>query len=138
MKALVGPSRCRPVLLAALALTADAAGAVKPAGLSGQMQVTTVVGSILAELQPGRWPLLNSLLSAARGDITVWIPAGLALTVAAVAGSPRSRIVSEFAEIPVSQMANGELRCVARGSLHGGGPVLRLAAGDGVVYLRRR
>jgi hypothetical protein len=114
------------------------AGAVKLSAVSGQVQVRTIVGSILAELQMGR-PLLNSLLSAARGDITVWIPSGLALTVAAIADSPRSRIVSEFREIPVTNLTlDGELRSMARGSLNGGGPVLKVAAGDGVVYLRRR
>jgi len=114
------------------------AGAVKLSSLSGQVQVRTIVGSILAELQMGR-PLLNSVLSAARGDITVWIPSGLALTVAAIADSPRSRIVSEFREIPVTNLTlDGELRSMARGSLNGGGPVLKVAAGDGVVYLRRR
>ena len=116
----------------------SSAGAVKLGGVSGSVQVRTTVGSILAELAVGR-PLLNSLLSAARGDITVWIPADLAVTVAAVAGSPRSRIVSEFREIPAGQMSlDGELRAMARGSLNGGGPVLKLAVGEGVVYLRKR
>ena len=116
----------------------SSAGAVKLAGVSGQVHVTTSVGSIFAELQAAK-PWLNSLLNAARGDITVWIPATLALTVSAMADSPRSRIVSDFAEIPVTQIAVGdELRCTARGSLNGGGPVLRIAAGDGVVYLKRR
>ena len=116
----------------------SAAGAVKLTGVSGQVQVTTSVGSIFAELHAAK-PWLSSLLNAARGDITVWIPATLALTVNAMADSPRSRIVSDFPEIPVMQMAMGdELRCTARGSLNGGGPVLRIAAGDGVVYLRKR
>lgn len=116
----------------------SAAGAVKLAGVSGQIQVRTIVGSIIAELATAR-PLVNSLLSAARGDITVWIPADLPITVAAIADSPRSRIVSEFREIPVGSLAlDGELRCIARGSLNGGGPVLKVAAGDGVVYLRRQ
>jgi DUF4097 and DUF4098 domain-containing protein YvlB len=113
-------------------------GAVKLTGVTGQIQVRTIVGSIIAQLQAAR-PLLNSLLSAGRGDITVWIPADLAVTVAAIADSPRSRIVSEFREIPVGSLAlDGELRCIARGSLNGGGPVLKVAAGDGVVYLRKQ
>ena len=116
----------------------SAAGTVKLTGVAGQVQVTTTVGSIFAELQAGR-PWLGSLLSAARGDITVWIPAGLALSIAALADSAHGRIISEFSEVPVSQVAmGGELRCSARGSLNGGGPLLRLAAGDGVVYLRKR
>ena len=115
----------------------SAAGAVKLGGVSGSIQVRTTVGSILAELAM-REPLMNSLLSAARGDITVWIPAELAVTVAAIADSPRSRIVSEFREIPVTSLRlDGELRCMARGSLNGGGPVLKVAAGEGVVFLRR-
>ena len=116
----------------------SAAGAVKLAGMTGQVEVTTTVGSILADLL-GTRPLLNSLLSAARGDITVWIPGGLAVTVNAVTDSPRSRIVSDFAEIPVRETwQGGEARLTARGSLNGGGPVLRPATGEGVVYLRRR
>lgn len=116
----------------------SAAGAVKLAGMTGRVEVSTTVGSILADLL-GTRPLLNSLLSAARGDITVWIPDGLAVTVNAVADSPRSRIVSDFAEIPVRELwQGGEARLTARGSLNGGGPVLRVTAGEGVVYLRRR
>ncbi len=116
----------------------SAAGTVKLGGVSGSVLVRTTVGSILAELAVGR-PLFNSLLSAARGDISVWLPADLAVTVAAVADSPRSRIVSEFPEIPVGRLTlDGELRCMARGALNGGGPVLKVAVGDGVVFLRKR
>lgn len=117
----------------------SAEGGVKLAGVTGQMRVVTTAGSIFAELQRGGLPLLNSLLSAARGDITIWIPSNLAVTVAAVAESRRSRIVSEFPEIRVDQTGRGDqFTARAHGSLNGGGPVLRVAAGDGVVYLRRR
>jgi len=117
----------------------SAAGAIRLHQVSGELKAVTAIGSILAELN-GR-ELLDSVLSTTSGDITVWIPSNLAVTVQALneAMGQRGRIVSDFAEIKVAAGAGVHRgRTVATGALNGGGPTLKLAAAQGTIYLRRR
>jgi DUF4097 and DUF4098 domain-containing protein YvlB len=110
-------------------------GVIRLQGVSGALRAVTNAGSILADLLSGR-PLLNSVLSTASGDINVFIPSNLSVTVKAQSNSGRSgRIVSEFAEIPVRVSASATL---AEGILNGGGPLLQISAMHGTIYLRRR
>ena len=113
----------------------SAAGAIHLRHVSGELKAVTAVGSIHAEL-PVSGGLANSLLSTSSGDITVWIPSNLAVTVKALteASTRSGKIVSEFPEIRLN--TSGEP--VASGSLNGGGPVLQLAVAKGTIYLRRR
>lgn len=83
----------------------------------------------------------NSILNSASGDITVVIPARLAVTIQAMNELPGKygRIVSEFSEIrvlPVVAPVRGPV--LAEGALNGGGPVLRVAATRGTIFLRRK
>ncbi|MBK5290738.1 MAG: hypothetical protein JJE04_03455 [Acidobacteriia bacterium] len=108
------------------------AGGIRLLGVSGELSATTAVGDILAELLRGH-NLRNSYLSTSSGDVTVTIPSNLAVTVRALnesAGRMR-RIVSDFPEIRVD--ASG-----ASGQLNGGGPLLKIAAQNGTIYLRRQ
>jgi hypothetical protein len=67
----------------------------------------------------------------------VFIPSNLAVTVQAISASPGGRrIVSDFAEIRTR--AGGGIRAEAEGSLNGGGPLLRLTALGGNIYLQRQ
>ncbi|HYP12666.1 MAG TPA: hypothetical protein VEQ63_01975, partial [Bryobacteraceae bacterium] len=114
-------------------------GSIRLKGSAGALRAVTDVGSILAELMPGL-ALEDSLLSTGAGDITVYIPSNLALTIKALSESGRmGRIVSEFAEIPVrhpeTHVRTGSR---AEGELNGGGPVLRLTSTGGTIYLRRQ
>ncbi|MEO8129895.1 MAG: hypothetical protein ABJF23_26180 [Bryobacteraceae bacterium] len=114
-------------------------GTIRLRGSSGALRAVTDVGSILAELMSGM-PLQNSLLSTSTGDITVFIPSNLALTVKARSVSSRAgRIVSEFPEIPV-RMINlpNPPSAMAEGALNGGGPLLQISAATGTIYLRRQ
>lgn len=118
----------------------SAAGAIRLRQVSGELKAATAVGSILAELN-SRGELLDSILSTTSGDITVWIPSNLAVTVQALneAMGQSGRIVSDFAEIKVAAGAGvNRGRTVATGVLNGGGPTLKLAAAQGTIYLRRR
>ena len=82
---------------------ASAGGSIRLRGSSGSLRAVTDVGSILAELMSGV-PLQDSILSTGAGDITVYIPSNLALTVKALnENGPAGRIVSEFSEIMVRQ-----------------------------------
>lgn len=112
------------------------AGPIRLRGSSGALRAYTGLGNIFAEL--ARDTLLeNSSLDTANGDITVLIPSNLALTVQAQneGFDFARRIISEFAEIQVRTL---NLRpATAAGMLNGGGPVLRLSAAGGTIYLRR-
>ncbi|HYP06386.1 MAG TPA: hypothetical protein VER03_09110, partial [Bryobacteraceae bacterium] len=110
---------------------ASAGGSIRLRGSSGSLRAATDVGSILAELMQGAG-LQDSILSTGAGDITVYIPSNLPLTVKASHESgPSGRIVSEFSEIPVREAR-------AEGALNGGGPLLRLTSTGGTIYLKRQ
>jgi hypothetical protein len=115
-----------------------AGGSIQLRGSSGALRAVSDVGSILAELAAGA-AIQDSLLSTGAGDITVFIPSNIPLTVRAQNEIGRAgRIVSEFTEIPVRQAIQARRAAVlAEGSLNGGGPVLLLNASGGTIYLRR-
>lgn len=111
-------------------------GSIRLRGSSGALLAFSDVGSILAELIPGV-RLQDSALSTGAGDITVYIPSDIPLTIRALNQSERlGRIVSEFPEILVRQ-ALQESRMLAEGALNGGGPLLQLTSTGGTIYLRR-
>lgn len=118
----------------------SAAGAIRVRGLDGPLRAQTAMGSILAELLPGI-RLQDSSLNTGAGDITVFIPSNVAVSVLALSdGRSRApRIVSDFPEIQVkSVVATRGGPITAEGSLNGGGPLLRITANSGTVYLRRQ
>jgi DUF4097 and DUF4098 domain-containing protein YvlB len=113
------------------------AGAIRVKTSSSPLQVSTAMGSILAELLAGT-RLDDSSLVAGAGDVTVLIPSNLALSVMArndSGGNPR--IVSDFSEVPVRRIGPRRPPLVAEGSINGGGPVLRINVADGTIYLRK-
>ncbi len=114
-------------------------GTIRLRGTSGALRAVTDVGSILAELMSGM-PIQNSIFSTGAGDITVFIPSNLAVTVRAQSESGRTgRIVSEFPEIPVRIVnLTKPVVAMAEGILNGGGPVLQISAATGTIYLRRQ
>jgi hypothetical protein len=118
---------------------ASVGGSIRLRGSSGSLRAATDVGSILAELMQGA-SLQDSILSTGAGDITVYIPSNLPLTVRALnENGPVGRIVSEFSEITVQQAAEAARQAVrAEGALNGGGPLLRLTSTGGTIYLKRQ
>jgi hypothetical protein len=115
------------------------AGAIRLRNLgSGPLRASTAMGSILAELLSGA-RIEDSLLSTNAGDITVLLSSNIPITVQAsneTAGNGR-RIVSDFPEIRIRN-AGAAIPLVAEGMLNGGGPVLRIFASGGTIYLRRQ
>ena len=96
------------------------------------------MGSILAELLSGT-RIEDSLLSTNAGDITVLLSSNIPITVQArneTAGNGR-RIISDFPEIRIRN-AGATIPLMAEGMLNGGGPVLRIFASGGTIYLRRQ
>jgi DUF4097 and DUF4098 domain-containing protein YvlB len=113
------------------------AGAIRVKTASGPLHVSTALGSILAELLAGT-RLEESLLAAGAGDITVLIPSNLALSVMArndSGGNPR--IISDFSEVRARIIGFSLPPLVAEGSINGGGPLLRINAAAGTIYLRK-
>lgn len=110
------------------------AGGVNLGNISGSIEVTTMMGSITSLL--GATPA-DSYLATGSGDITVSIPSNVSVTILAendMADTPR-RIVSEFPQVPVHRQGT---RLVAQGEVNGGGPVLRISAGIGTIFIKRQ
>jgi hypothetical protein len=112
----------------------SANGAIHLTSVGGSLKASTAMGSIIARFQTQ--PVAESFLSTGAGDITVWIPSNLKITLRAQNasyGGPR-RIVSDFPDITV-KLAGAAT--TAEGALNGGGPLVRIAGTGGTIYIRR-
>jgi DUF4097 and DUF4098 domain-containing protein YvlB len=112
----------------------SAGGGIKLTSDGGSLNASTAIGSIIARFQSQ--PAADSFLSTSAGDITVWIPSNLRITIRAQNasyGGPR-RIVSDFPNVPVKAVG---FATIAEGALNGGGPLLRIAGTGGMIYIRR-
>jgi hypothetical protein len=116
----------------------SAGGAIRLRNVAGALHASANSGNILAQLVAGQ-PFADSLLSTNAGDITVFIPSNLALTIQATNETGGAgRIISDFAQVrPQTGGQSGVGPAVAQGALNGGGPVLRVNATGGTIYLRR-
>ena len=111
------------------------AGGVRLGNILGSMTVSTMMGSILANFLGGK--PADSLLATGDGDITVLIPSNVGVTIRAqseMADTVR-RIVSEFPGIPVRRQG---AQIVAEGPVNGGGPLLRISATQGTIFIKRQ
>jgi DUF4097 and DUF4098 domain-containing protein YvlB len=111
-------------------------GTIRLNNVSGTLRAATDHGSIIAAILAGR-PLEDSFLSTGSGDITVFIPSNMGVTVDAEAnGVLGSRpIVSDFSGLRVSAR---RLSVAASGKINGGGPLLRLTVTGGRIEIKRR
>jgi len=110
-------------------------GGVRVSNISGPMRVSTSMGSILATLLSASFS--DSYLATGNGDITLWIPSNVGVTIQAqnsMADTLR-RIVSDFSEIPVRRQG---AVVIAQGSVNGGGPVVQLVGMGGTIFIRRQ
>jgi DUF4097 and DUF4098 domain-containing protein YvlB len=111
------------------------AGGVRLGNILGSMQVSTMMGSILADLLGGK--PADSFLASGDGDITVLIPSNVGVTIRAeseMADTIR-RIVSDFPGIPVRRQG---AQIIAEGPVNGGGPLLRISATQGTIFIKRQ
>jgi DUF4097 and DUF4098 domain-containing protein YvlB len=109
-------------------------GAVRMTNVYGPMRVSTAMGSIMAALLAG---FSDSFLATGNGDITVWIPSNLGVTIRAendLADSLR-RIVSDFPALAVRMRGT---QIVAEGPVNGGGPVLQITGTGGTIFIKRQ
>lgn len=115
----------------------SAAGTIRVKSTGGALRAQTALGNILAELLPGP-QLAESSLNTSSGDITVLISSKVAITVQAVNATlgAMGRIISDFPEVRVKR--GGPARpAIAEGPINGGGPLLKISAAGGTIYLRR-
>lgn len=114
----------------------SAGGGVRLSNVSGNLRVSTAVGSIIAYLLSGQ-PAADSFLTTGAGDITLWIPSNLRVTIRAQNDSfgGAKRIVSEF---PGLVWKTDGASAVAEGKINGGGPLVRVALTNGTIYILRQ
>lgn len=118
----------------------SARGTIRLNRVSGSVRASTVSGSIYAGFDGGR-ALENSFLATGQGDITVFLPSNLAVTVKALneSGGWLTNFASEFAEIHAGYAETGMRRPVLmEGNLNGGGPLLVLSVNNGGIYLKKQ
>ena len=111
-------------------------GAIRLTNVSGALHASTAVGNIIARLlNADGWS--DSFLGTSGGDITVFLPSNLGVTIRAQneAATGTNRIVSDFPGVRVRK--EGPL-VMAEGAINGGGPLLRLSSAGGTIYIRRQ
>jgi hypothetical protein len=107
--------------------------------LSQGAQVETGAGSIVAEFVGGRGGFSDSSLHTASGDVVVYLPYNLPVTVHASSDlAPGRGIQSDFSGVRVTDPGgNMSPRAMyAEGNLNGGGPMLRVRTTIGQIVFR--
>jgi DUF4097 and DUF4098 domain-containing protein YvlB len=100
----------------------------------------TGAGSIIASIFGGPSGRSDSYLETSAGDITVYIGSSASLQVrASIEVASGHMIHSDFPEIVVHSDGNewGPRTVTAEGSLHGGGPTVKIQTTTGDIYIRR-
>ncbi len=115
-------------------------GGIKVAGIRNGLRAETGSGPIVATLTRGT-NFSDSRLETSVGDIIVYVPDGLRVTIrAAVEVARGDGIHSEFPELKITRSSSiGPREVFAEGSLNGGGPVLHVHTASGnIQFLRKK
>jgi len=100
----------------------------------------TEAGGIEAEFVAKRGDFTDSKLITNSGDIVVYLPSDLGVTVrATIEVSNGHRVISDFDEVKITNDNDGygPRTVYGNGAINGGGPVLKLNTSNGNIYLRR-
>ncbi len=106
--------------------------------LSGPVSAETGAGGITADFVGSLKG--DSLLETNSGDITVWVPSNVAMTIrAAVEMGMQDAIRSDFSEIHVTRNGGeyGPSEVDAEGKINGGGALLKIRTSMGHIDIRR-
>jgi hypothetical protein len=105
-------------------------------GSAKSVHCESASGSISVKFLPGM-PLFDSFLTTGSGDITVWIPSNLRVSIRAQnEGSGNvGTVVSEF---PGLHVISAGAAVMADLLINGGGPILQLAGNGGRIYIKKR
>jgi DUF4097 and DUF4098 domain-containing protein YvlB len=114
----------------------SAGGGIQLRNISGSLRASTAVGNISAALLANQ-PFTDSFLTTGSGDITVFIPSNLGVTIHAENESADSlrRIISDFPGLAVRLLGNA---VVAEGPVNGGGALLRIKGTGGTIYIKKQ
>lgn len=115
-------------------------GSIQLWKLSSGAHAETGAGSITAQFIATRGNFASSSLESGAGDIVVYLPADLPVSVMAhIEAAMGHSIVSEFPELKVSSEGGpyGPRDVTATGTLNGGGPSLRIETNLGSIQIRK-
>jgi hypothetical protein len=115
-------------------------GGIRVGSISGGLHAETASGPITATLVRGGTAFTDSRLETSVGDIVIFIPDGLGVTIRAAIDAARgSGITSDFLNIKVHRSSDvGPREVYAEGSLNGGGPVLNVHTSAGNISIKRK
>lgn len=118
-------------------------GSIHLTGLTRGVQVETGAGGIIAEFVGfvGGASLTDSMLETNSGDVTVYLPANVGVTIrGAIEFGSKNSVRSDFGELRVfseSDQQWGPHEVLVEGKLNGGGPVLKIRTTTGNIVLLR-
>ena len=118
-------------------------GSIHLAGLTRGVNVETGAGGIIAEFVGfvGGASLTDSMLETSSGDVTVYLPANVGVTIfGAIEFGSKNSVRSDFGELRVfsdSDQQWGPHEILVEGKLNGGGPVLKIRTTTGKIELLR-
>lgn len=117
---------------------ASGGGGIKVGPIRGGVYAKTASGPIVATLAGGK-AFTDSRLETTVGDITVYVPDGLGVTVRANVDVARGvGIQSDFPLKITSSNNVGPREAFAEGSINGGGPVLHVHTTTGIIVIKRK
>jgi len=116
----------------------SAGGGIRLKSISGPVRATTSTGPLHAAFT-GHATLATSFLSAGSGDLTVYLPSNISVTVKALNESTgwRGGIHSEFPDLRSKRPASGFGAAYAEQSLNGGNSLLMLSVSSGSIFVKR-
>lgn len=114
-------------------------GQIKITGIRKGVRAETGSGPIIATLTPGA-NFIDSKLETSVGDIIVYVPDGLGVTIrAAVEVARGDGIRSDFPELKITRSDSiGPREVYAEGKLNGGGPMLHVHTASGKIQFIRQ
>lgn len=120
-------------------LVETAGGSIDLYGVKSVVRATTAAGAIRAQIAASRESFGPSLLETAFGDIEVFLPPDLPLTIDAVIEMATGhKILTDFPlEIQGGDWRMDESTVVAHGALNGGGQLLRIRTVGGNIEIRK-
>jgi DUF4097 and DUF4098 domain-containing protein YvlB len=120
------------------AMIESGGGGIKVGGIRKGLRAETGSGPIVATLTRGT-SFSDSRLETSVGDIIVYVPDGLGVTIrAAVEVARGDGIRSDFPELKITRSGNiGPREVFAEGNLNGGGPVLHVHTATGNIQVLR-
>jgi DUF4097 and DUF4098 domain-containing protein YvlB len=115
-------------------------GGIRLYGLTHGVTAKTAAGSIYAEFTAGKGSFSESHLETSIGDVIVYLPSDLPVTVrATIDAATGHRFVTDFPEVKITQEGGewGAREIYGQGAINGGGPLLKIHITGGNIELRR-